>query len=305
MREDLYPSRKGAGPRILEREDRVVYAAWTPGAPLSQEQTRTYGRDGVLVLENLFTADEIRLLQREAAQLHRTWESFKEETAILEPGGQALRSVFAIHAQNDIFARLAADARLVKIARFLLRSEIYIHQSRLNYKPGFDGKDFYWHSDFETWHVEDGMARMRALSMSILLTENFPFNGPTMFIPGSHRRFISCVGETPDDHYRSSLRRQEYGVPDRGSLARLAEDGILMPTGEAGTTVIFDCNTLHGSNSNISPFPRSNVFFVYNAAVNRLEAPFGPAMPRPEWVASRTGIEIIQPVEGHLVPDAA
>src|SRR3546814_10756649 len=44
--------------------------------------------------------------------------------------------------------------------------------SRLNYKPGFKGKEFYWHSDFETWHVEDGMPQMRALSMSILLAEN-------------------------------------------------------------------------------------------------------------------------------------
>src|SRR3546814_19751740 len=72
----------------------------------------------------------------------------------------------------------------------------YIHQSRLNYKPGFKGKEFYWHSDFETWHVEDGMPRMRALSMSVLLAENTPHNGPLMLIPGSHQSFLTCVGET-------------------------------------------------------------------------------------------------------------
>src|SRR3546814_3200003 len=57
--------------------------------------------------------------------------------------------------------RLAADERLAGVARFLLDDTVYIHQSRLNYKPGFQGKEFYWHSDFETWHVEDGMPRMR------------------------------------------------------------------------------------------------------------------------------------------------
>lgn len=62
--------------------------------------------------------------------------------------------------------------RLLDIAQFLLDDEVYIHQSRLNYKPGFRGKEFYWHSDFETWHVEDGMPRLRALSISITLTEN-------------------------------------------------------------------------------------------------------------------------------------
>src|SRR3546814_10424765 len=79
---------------------------------------------------------------------------------------------------------------------------------------GFKGREFYWHSDFETWHVEDGMPRMRALSMSVLLAENTPHNGPLMVIPGSHRTYLTCLGETPDDHYLSSLKKQEYGVPD-------------------------------------------------------------------------------------------
>src|SRR3546814_1501545 len=73
--------------------------------------------------------------------------------------------MFQIHAQSNLLRRLAADERLAGVARFLLDDTVYIHQSRLNYKPGFQGKEFYWHSDFETWHVEDGMPRMRALSM--------------------------------------------------------------------------------------------------------------------------------------------
>lgn len=305
MSEDLYPSRKGTTARTLERKDPVVYSRWTPAAPISKEETLAYQRDGVLVLDNLFTAQETRLLQRESKCLSSAWESFQEETVVLEPGDGAVRSVFTIHTQNDIFARLTADSRLVKIAQFLLGSDVYVHQSRLNYKPGYDGKEFYWHSDFETWHVEDGMPRMRALSMSIMLTDNFPFNSPTMFMRGSHARFHSCVGETPKNHYRTSLKKQEYGVPDRDSLARAAENGIVMPTGKAGSVIIFDCNTIHGSNSNITPFPRSNAFFVFNADLNRLEMPFGPAKPRPEWVATRNNANIIEPVEGHLVPDAA
>lgn len=305
MRKDFYPSREGKAPHVLERKDRVVYSQWSPAAPLSEEETLAYQHDGVLVLENLFTAEETRLLQGESRRLRRTWESLEAETVILEPGDDDLRSVFTIHTQNNTFARLAADARLVEIARFLLGSDVYIHQSRLNYKPGFDGKEFFWHSDFETWHVEDGMPRMRALSMSILLTDNFPFNAPTMFINGSHNRFFACEGETPENHYRSSLKKQEYGVPDRSCLARAAENGIVMPTAKAGTVVVFDCNTIHGSNSNISPVSRSNAFFVFNAVANRLEAPFGPAEPRPEWVATRNSINVLEPVEGHLVPDAA
>src|SRR3546814_1749367 len=93
----------------------------------------------------------------------------------------------------------------------LLGDEVYISQSRLNYKPGFRAKEFYWHSDFETWHVEDGMPRMRALSISVTLTDNLETNGPLMVMPGSHRTFVACVGATPEDHYKSSLKRQDYG----------------------------------------------------------------------------------------------
>ena len=195
---------------------------------------------------------------------------------ITEPGSNEVRSIFRIHDVSETFAKLLKGTRLADIARFLLGEDVYIHQSRLNYKPGFHGKEFYWHSDFETWHVEDGMPHMQAVSMSIALSENTEFNGPLMLIPKSHLEFIACVGETPEDHYKSSLRKQEYGVPDEASLGSLVErSGIVAPKGPAGSVTIFDCNMMHGSNSNISPYPRSNVFVVYNAVSNRLVAPFG------------------------------
>lgn len=304
-RVDLYPSRSTREPHFIERRDPVVYGEWSADAPLSREQTAAYEQNGFLVFEGLLSAREVELLLREGARLRSKPEALESETAICEPDSGAVRSVFRIHSQSDVFARLAADARLARVAQFLLGDDVYIHQSRLNYKPGFKGKEFYWHSDFETWHVEDGMPRMRALSMSVLLTENTPANGPTMFMPGSHKRYAACVGETPDDHYKQSLKKQEYGVPDERSLADLARGGIAMPTGPAGTVVIFDCNVMHGSNSNITPSPRSNAFLVFNAVSNRLDAPFGPMRPRPEFIAAREHTETITPIDNPFLSSAA
>jgi ectoine hydroxylase len=169
----------------------------------------------------------------------------------------------------------------------------------VNLKPGFTGKDFYWHSDFETWHVEDGMPRMRALSVSLALTENVAVNGPLMLMPGSHRSYVACVGATPADHYKQSLKKQEYGTPDPDSLTRLAEaGGIEAPIGPPGTAVFFDCNTMHGSNSNISPFPRRNVFFVYNSVENTLTTPYSGLAPRPEHIATRETVEPLDALPG-------
>ena len=100
-----------------------------------------------------------------------------------------------------------------------------MHQSRINYKPGFHGKGFNWHSDFETWHAEDGMPSMHAVSASIVLTDNHHFNGPLMLIPGSHKVFVPCLGATPDDHHKQSLKTQEFGVPGNDVLQALIERG--------------------------------------------------------------------------------
>ncbi len=301
-RQDLYPSRRASEPRLLERVDPVVHAADRAAGPLGLPAVDSYDSRGFLILGGLFDEDELAVMRDELDRLRAGADEASGDDLIREPGSEVVRSIFRVHRTSPLFARLACDARLVGAAQQILGEPVYVHQSRLNYKPGFVGKEFYWHSDFETWHVEDGMPRMRALSVSISLLPNTDTNGPLMLVPGSQRRYVACVGETPEDHFRQSLRKQEYGVPDPASLASLVEDGgIVTATGAAGTTVFFDCNTMHGSNGNITPAPRSNVFIVYNAVSNRVEAPFGPRKPRPEFLAERGDFTPVNAIAGRIM----
>lgn len=302
---DLYPSRCEAQPRILPRLDPTCHQDWTEEAPLTRSQFEHFGENGFVLLDSVFDREELAVLQAETHALLKNPDGIARDTIITERGGDEVRSIFEIHKQSSVMKRLASDERLAGVARFLLADDVYIHQSRLNYKPGFKGKEFFWHSDFETWHVEDGMPRMRALSMSVLLTPNTPNNGPLMLIPGSHRHYLTCVGETPENHYLTSLKKQDYGVPDEESLTQLVKaNGILTPLGQEGSVVIFDCNTMHGSNGNITPDPRSNAFFVYNSVSNRTVKPFGAKEPRPSFVAART-FDPVEPVSGSLALQAA
>jgi ectoine hydroxylase len=300
-RKDYYPSRCAPGPQMLERVDPVVHAAEPAAAPVDPALVERYDREGFLMLDGLFEPGEVEVMREELERLRAEADAAQGDEMIREPGSEVLRSIFRVHRVSPVFARLASDARLVRLAEHILGDRVYVHQSRLNYKPGFFGKEFYWHSDFETWHVEDGMPRMRALSVSISLLENTPWNGPLMLVPGSQRRYVACVGETPEDHFRQSLRKQEYGVPDPASLARLVDEGgITTATGPAGSTVFFDCNTMHGSNGNITPAPRSNVFIVYNAVSNRVGAPYGPREPRPDFLAERADFTPLNAIEGRI-----
>lgn len=289
---DLYPSRSGRAAALTPRADPVVYAPAERAPPVARALIASYEEQGFLVLDELFTRTEVSAMQAELERLRGDALIAQRPEAVHEQETGALRSLFRVHQLSPLFAAVAADPRLVELARHILDDEVYIHQSRLNYKPGFGGKEFYWHSDFETWHVEDGMPRMRALSLSIALSHNHAHNGPLLLLPGSHRSYVVCTGETPVNHYRQSLVRQEYGVPSDACLRELAarSGGLVGATGPAGTAIAFDCNTMHGSNGNITPDPRSNVFFVYNALSNRLREPYCGLPPRPGFIATRGDI---------------
>jgi ectoine hydroxylase len=288
--DDVYPSRQGVN-EFSERLDPTIYAPISRLAPLSQQQIDDYAENGFMVLEDLFSDVEVKMFQQELERLRQDEKVKQSGETITEPDSGELRSVFRVHENSALFKKLVADSRLAEVARYVLNDDVYIHQSRLNYKPAFRGKEFYWHSDFETWHVEDGMPRMRALSMSVTLTENFEYNGPLMLVPGSHRQFAACAGETPEEHFKASLKKQEYGVPSDEQLKKMVDSGgIVTASCKPGSVIVFDCNVMHGSNSNITPEPRANLFFVYNALSNRVVEPFCSQPPRPEYICSRERI---------------
>ena len=298
--QDLFPTRLERKLGMFERIDPVVYGdeSQLADGPLNRSQIEEYEKKGFLSFEGFFDADDMQVFLKELREYEDDADLKLSEGTILEPGREEIRTVFGIHEVSKRFQRLTQDPKLLAIVKQLLGSDVYIHQSRINYKPGFKGKGFDWHSDFETWHSEDGMPRMRALSCSIVLTDNGEFNGPLMLIPGSHRYFIPCVGRTPENNYKESLKSQEVGVPPASSLRELMlENDIEAPKGPAGSLVIFESNTMHGSNTNMSCWPRSNLFFVYNSVENTLHDPYCGNRPRPEFLANRSDWEPIEPLK--------
>ena len=287
VRVDPYPSR-GAAELATPRQDPVIWSA--PGAPgpVTAKDLQGYERDGFLTVDRLIAPDEVAVYLAELDRLIADPAVRADERSVIEPASQKVRSVFEVHRISEVFAGLVSDERVVGRARQILGSDVYVHQSRINVKPGFGASGFYWHSDFETWHAEDGLPAMRAVSVSIALTENHDTNGGLMIMPGSHRTFLGCAGATPEDNYKQSLRMQDAGTPSDEALTRLADrHGIRLFTGAAGSATWFDCNCMHGSGDNITPYPRSNVFIVFNSVENAAQEPFAAPVRRPEFIGAR------------------
>ncbi|MBX5488383.1 MAG: ectoine hydroxylase [Mycolicibacterium hassiacum] len=282
---DNYPTRLDRPAPPIPRIEPTVWGTAYDG-PLDQAALHGFAEQGYVSRPATVPDDWLPPLRRELERLGDRLPG-DDPRVIREPGG-GVRSVFQPHLLSDLIAQVIRLDTVLPVARQLLGSEVYIHQARINFMPGFTGAGFYWHSDFETWHAEDGMPAIRAVSCSIALTDNHSHNGPLMLMPGSHRTFYPCVGRTPENHHARSLVRQDIGVPSREVLTGIAERcGITQFTGPAGTALWFDANVMHGSASNITPFPRSNIFLVFNSVENALTDPFAAERPRPEFLAAR------------------
>lgn len=284
---DPYPSRKVDEPQLIERAEPVVHGSPEDG-PLTEKQLDAFDRDGLLHLGDVFSADEVHAMLDELARMKDDTDVHGAEGTIRDPDTGDVRSIFSVQGHSDLIDKVIRDERTAGAAQQILGSDVYLHHTRVNDKPGFGGSGFNWHSDFETWHTEDGMPTPRCVSASILLTDNHSQNGPLLLIPGSQRTFVACAGSTPEYNWRTSLKNQVAGVPDTDLIAQLHDQhGLHVSTGAAGSMILFDSNTLHASNGNVTPDRRSNVFAVYNSVDNALVEPFEAPMRRPGFLGSR------------------
>ncbi|WP_010540197.1 phytanoyl-CoA dioxygenase family protein [Dietzia alimentaria] len=281
---DDYTTRVSGAPAILDRPDPVVWSG------TDDPEIARFADRGYIQREGALDGAQVDACLEEMRRIGSDPAMADDPRVIRESGSEAVRSIFDVHELSDVVWEAVNRSGAIELAREILGSDVYVHQSRLNYKPGFAGGAFYWHSDFETWHAEDGMPRPRACSASLALTRNEVYNGPLMIMPGTQKYFVQCAGETPDDYYRESLvsTTPRVGVPSEEHIAELYRShGLDVLTGGAGSMTMFDCNALHASGGNITPIPRANVFVVFNSVENGLSEPYAGTPPRPEFLARR------------------
>ena len=109
-------------------------------------------------------------------------ENFREKES------DAVRTAMGLHQRSEVFARVVRHPRLVEPAMQILGDALYVQQVKVNAKEAFSGDVWQWHYDFATHHGEDGVPEPLALNLHIFLDEVNEFNGPLVFIRGSHRR---------------------------------------------------------------------------------------------------------------------
>ena len=298
---DPYPSRAINEHLIARRQEPVVWSEPSERPDwLSAEDEAKFIEHGFLVLPDVLSAAEVAELNSAMAELRASLASRDSELVLREPGSDDMLSFLDLPSASPLFERLARHPKLLAFARYVLASEVYLHQSRLNYRAANTQEEFYWHSDFETWSIEDGMPAMRALSCSVLLTDNLAEHAPKLLIPGSHKTFVGCVdpANCPVTDDESAHESHTMGQPSPEILSLLTHQAgdITSATGRAGSVVFFDCNIQHRSADEASKHVRANAFLVYNSVDNQLGEPANGLAPRPEHLAHREQIATLLPL---------
>ena len=247
-----------------------------------------YNDKGLLQLPNGFTSHDLKAIK---AELPRVLAERTERT-VMEADGKSVRSVYGVHQHNKFLSRLARHPQLLMMAQQILQDNVYVYQSKVNLKLPFAGDVWDWHQDYTYWCNEDGMPAPQAVSVAIYLDDVNEFNGPLYFLPGSHRSGVQRhrppegkpAGYEDAPGWISNLTAKlKYSI-DHDCLRELTlKHGIVAPKGQAGTILLFDCNIIHASPPNISPFGRTTLIFTYNRVSN---APLESRRRRPEFLAS-------------------
>jgi ectoine hydroxylase len=240
---------------------------------LTPEQLATFDRDGYLFFPSLFLPAEIQVLNDEVPRLYAQ----QRPENVREKGSDAVRTNFAAHLYSEPFARLARHPRMVEPVMDLFGEEVYMHQFKINGKAAFDGDVWQWHQDFGTWKNDDLMPDARAMNVAIFLDEVNEFNGPLMFIPGSHK-----LGALEASHDTRTTSYPLWTI-DKDTIAKLvARGGIVAPKGPAGSMILFHSCLVHASTSNLSPWNRVSVYLSLCAVSNHIRR-----FKRPGYIAHR------------------
>ncbi|KQT11180.1 phytanoyl-CoA dioxygenase family protein [Ramlibacter sp. Leaf400] len=245
---------------------------------LTKAQLEQFDREGYLFFPSHFTPQETQTLLDAVPELYSRREAYN----VREKGRDAVRTNFAGHLVSEPFARLARHPRMVKPVEDLFGEEVYMHQFKINGKMAFEGDVWQWHQDYGTWLNDDLMPTERAMNVAIFLDDVNEYNGPLMFIPGSHKK-----GVVEARHDLTTTSYPLWTVDDQ-LIAQLVEraggknGGIVSPKGPAGSMILFHSCLLHASSSNLSPWNRVSVYLSLCAVSNHIRR-----FKRPEYIAHR------------------
>ncbi len=221
---------------------------------LSEENVADYHRDGYVLVPNLFSATEIRVLIADVEGGDRVAANTRGNE---DSSGKKAKLAIWHELGDDVWAATSTNPRVGNAARMVMGEDIAFFHGKVMLKEAGTGGAWEWHQDYGYWYNQ-GFAFPRMLSVFVALDAANQENGCLQVLKGSHK-----------------LGRLEHGKVG----AQTGADPARMPQIETlfekmyvemtpGSALFFHSNLLHCSGPNVSDKHRRSFIMCYNALAN-------------------------------------
>jgi len=167
-------------------------------------------------------------------------------------GSETIRVIEPFHHLDSVFDDLVEDPRIVTpICGVLGFDRVALWTDKINLKRPREGSGFRWHQDSPYWGHACGHCDQLP-NVMITLDDADRENGCFRVIPGSHRK-----GFLPGLNDGSRLG------PLFTDPTTFEEDAQWLAEVPAGSIVVFDSHTVHGSEPNLSDRSRRAIVLTY------------------------------------------
>lgn len=232
-------------------------------AVLTQTQKDQFWRDGVLVVEDAVSPQELTKLREvfagwvEESRAHQKdfGETLDGRARFdLQPGHTAevpgLRRVQSPEEVSGVYADVMRNARTVDICAELIGPAIRFHHGKVNSKLPGTATEVKFHQDFPF----EPMTNDDMITCLLFIDEVTLENGPLEVVPGTHK---------------GPLYSHWHGGVFTGTVADEVmeehRDKVVKCTGKAGSVCLMHASLLHGSAPNLSDMPRTLYISTYYA----------------------------------------
>jgi ectoine hydroxylase-related dioxygenase (phytanoyl-CoA dioxygenase family) len=228
-----------------------------PFKELSEDQTKSFHRDGYVVIKNFLSRQETDKLYTTAVE---DSSISKNALDLNDLSGKKTKLSLWFTPGNDVFGYLIRSERMLKAVGRLIDSDSPIchYHSKLMQKEPRVGGAWEWHQDYGYWYKNQFMFPDQLLSVMVALTKATKENGCLQVIRGSHK-----MGKL--NHGFSGEQVGADMVMVNNALRTM---DLVYCEIDPGDALIFHSNLLHRSEANLSPDPRWSIISVYNAQSN-------------------------------------
>ena len=198
------------------------------------EIAQSFARDGFVVVPNLFSRAEVKVLKEEIQKiLHEvrqesegegSQKKFVDETGVY----------VGLAGRSSLFRQSVRDDRLVDILEAIIGPNVEFLSDKVVYKDEDTHIASPWHQDWPYW---EGAHK---ISVWVALDDATPENGCLKLLPGSHRGSVIHDGDMSDGS----------GFGHRIRPETIDESTAITAPVEAGGAVFFHDLTMHASHPN-------------------------------------------------------